>query len=294
MSNLSRAAQLRAAYTSAPIMVPGVFNALAARMAERVGFQAIYLSGAALSAGLAAVPDVGLLPADEFATAARYLASAVNIPLIADADTGFGEPLNVERTVRLYESAGVAGPHLEDQELPKRCGHLSGKQVVPAEAMVAKLRAAVSARCAAAFVIIARTDARGVSGFDAAVRRARLDLEAGADMICPEALESKDELARFAREVRTPLVANLTEFGKTPPFSFAELATIGYSIILYPLTVFRVAMRAAEDALRELKTAGTQAGLLSKMQTRQELYDLLGYRDYESRDRAYFGGTHEP
>ena len=294
MSNLSRAAQLRAAYTSAPIMVPGVFNALAARMAERVGFQAIYLSGAALSAGLAAVPDVGLLTADEFATAARYLASAVNIPLIADADTGFGEPLNVERTVRLYESAGVAGLHLEDQEFPKRCGHLSGKQVVSAEAMVAKLRAAASARRDPDFVIIARTDARGVSGFDDAVRRAELYLEAGADMIFPEALESKDELARFAREVRAPLVANLTEFGKTPPFSFAELATIGYSIILYPLTVFRVAMRAAEDALRELKTAGTQAGLLSKMQTRQELYDLLGYRDYESRDRAYFGGTHEP
>ena len=294
MSNLSKAAQLRAAYTSAPIMVPGVFNALAARMAERVGFQAIYLSGAALSAGLAAVPDVGLLTADEFATAARYLASAVTIPLIADADTGFGEPLNVERTVRLYESAGVAGLHLEDQEFPKRCGHLSGKQVVPAEAMVAKLRAAASARRDPDFVIIARTDARGVSGFDDAVRRAELYLEAGADMIFPEALESKDELARFAREVRAPLVANLTEFGKTPPFSFAELATIGYSIILYPLTVFRVAMRAAEDALRELKTAGTQAGLLSKMQTRQELYDLLGYRDYESRDRAYFGGTHEP
>src|SRR5262245_31234193 len=187
------------------VPIPGAFNALVARLAERAGFKAVYQSGAALSAGVAALPDVGLATQTEFAEQARYLTSAVSIPVISDADTGFGEPLSVERTVRLFEGAGLAGLHLEDQDLPKRCGHLSGKSVVTREAMQAKLRAAVAARVDPAFVIIARTDARALHGLDDALDRARAYLDAGADMIFPEALETAGEFERFAREIKAPL-----------------------------------------------------------------------------------------
>src|SRR5262245_23027811 len=189
--------RLRAAFQAAPIMVPGVFNALIGRMAERLGFQAVYLSGAAQSASQA-LPDVGLSTLTEFVEAARSIAGATALPLLCDADTGFGEALNVERTVRLFEAAGVAGIHLEDQQMPKRCGHLSGKSLVEPEVMVAKIRAAAAARRGNDFVIIARTDARGVTDFDDAVRRAHLYLEAGADAVFPEALESAEEFAAFA------------------------------------------------------------------------------------------------
>src|SRR6267378_706428 len=211
--------RLRKAWAEQALAVPGVFDALVARLAERLGFSAIYLSGAALSAS-AGLPDVGLLSVTEFVERARIITLATSLPLLCDADTGFGEPLNVERTVRLFESAGVAGIHLEDQMLPKRCGHLSGKVLVDAETAAAKIRAAVAARSDPDFVIIARTDARGVAGFDDAVRRARLYLEAGADAIFPEALESADEFAAFAREVKAPLLANMTEFGRSPNLDF--------------------------------------------------------------------------
>src|SRR5215468_8677347 len=219
--------RLREAWQARPIAVPGVFNALVARMAERIGFQAVYLSGGALSAAFG-VPDVGLITLTEFVDQARNIAAATKLPLLCDADTGFGEALNVERTVRLFEDAGVAGIHLEDQELPKRCGHLSGKALVDAEVMAAKIRAAVAARSDPDFVIIARTDARGVTGFDDAVRRAKLYLEAGADAIFPEALENADEFAAFARAVPAPLLANMTEFGRGPLLDFAALAGMGY------------------------------------------------------------------
>src|SRR4051794_18658139 len=211
MSNLSPGRRLRDAWSRQPIAVPGVFNALVARMAERLGFQAIYLSGGALSAA-AGLPDVGLATLPEFVDEARRITQATVLPLICDADTGFGEALNVERTVRLLENAGAAGLHLEDQRLPKRCGHLSGKSLVAPEEMAAKLRAAVAARRDPDFVVIARTDARGVTGFDDAVKRARLYLEAGADAIFPEALESAEEFAAFAQAVPAPLLANNTEF----------------------------------------------------------------------------------
>src|SRR5437867_5139117 len=200
--------RLRQAWAKQTIPLPGVFNALVARMAERLGFPAVYLSGAALSAA-AGVPDVGLLTLTEFVEQARTLAHATALPLLCDADTGFGEALNVERTVRLFEAAGAAGIHLEDQQLPKRCGHLSGKQLVEPEEMAAKLRAAVAARRDPDFVIIARTDARGVTGFDDAVRRARLYLDVGADAIFPEALESVEEFAAFAQAIRAPLLAHM-------------------------------------------------------------------------------------
>jgi methylisocitrate lyase len=271
-------------------MIPGAFNALTARMAERLGFAAVYLSGGALSAGWAGLPDIGLLSANEFAEAAAVLARATKLPVLCDADTGFGAAVNVERTVCLYEEAGAAGLHLEDQQLPKRCGHLSGKTLVEPSEMVAKLRAAISSRRDPDFVIIARTDARSVEGFDAAVARARLYLEAGADMIFPEALESADEFAEFARAVPAPLIANMTEFGRSPLLTFDVLASLGYRAVLYPLTAFRAAMKAAERTLITLREQGTQQGELDRMQSRAELYDLLDYADWETRDRAYFQG----
>jgi methylisocitrate lyase len=265
-----------------------VFNPLVARMAERIGFRAVYLSGGALSAGNG-VPDIGLLTLTEFVQHAQFTAQATALPLVCDADTGFGESLNTERTVRLFEQAGAAGIHLEDQQMPKRCGHLSGKSLVEPEVMAAKIRAAIAARRDPDFVVIARTDARGVYGYDDAVRRAKLYLEAGADGIFPEALESAEEFARFARDVPTTLLANMTEFGKSPNLDAATLGAMGYRLILFPLTAFRVAMNAAEGALSELFRSGTQKGLIPRMQTRAELYDLLGYTGYEERDKRYFG-----
>lgn len=280
--------RLRHAWSAGPIAIPGAFNALTARVAERLGFQAVYLSGGALSAA-AGVPDVGLLTLTEFADEARRLTAATSLPLLCDADTGFGEALNVERTVYQLEAAGAAGIHIEDQVFPKRCGHLSGKSLIDPEAMAAKIRAAVAARTDPDFIIIARTDARGVTGFDDAVTRARIYLMAGADAIFPEALETADEFARFAREVPAPLLANMTEFGKGPLLTVAELGAMGYKMVLYPLTAFRAAMRAVADTLVLLRDGGHQRDALPRMMTRAELYDLLGYQGYEERDRRYFG-----
>lgn len=280
--------RLRLAWAEQPIPVPGVFSPLVAKLAERIGFRAVYLSGAALSASLG-VPDIGLVTLSEFVAEAQRIVQATSLPLVCDADTGFGEALNVERTVRLFESAGVAGIHLEDQTLPKRCGHLSGKELVPAEEMVAKLRAAVAARRDRDFVLIARTDARGVSGFDDAVRRAKLYLEAGADMIFPEALENAEEFRRFATAVPAPLLANLTEFGKGPLLDFHDLAQWGYRLVIYPVTALRSALFAARQTLEDIKNKGHQRDRLASMLTRADLYDLLGYQGYEARDRAYFG-----
>jgi methylisocitrate lyase len=279
--------RLRAAWQAGAVQVAGVFNALVARMAERLGYRAIYLSGGALSAAFG-VPDVGLLTLTEFVDQARVITQATALPLLCDADTGFGEALNVERAVRLFEAAGVAGIHLEDQLLPKRCGHLTGKALVEPEVMAAKLRAATAARRDRSFVIIARTDARSVTGFDDAVRRARLYLGAGADAVFPEALESADEFAAFAREVSAPLLANMTEFGRGPLLDFGTLAAMGYRMVLYPLTAFRAALRAAQATLAEVRERGHQRDRLPDMLTRAELYDLLGYSGYEVRDRAYF------
>jgi methylisocitrate lyase len=285
---ISPGARLRAALAEQPIMIPGAFNALTARMAERLGFRAVYLSGGALSAGWAGVPDIGLLTLTDFAEQAAVLARATSLPLLCDADTGFGEALNVERTVRLYEEAGAAGLHIEDQVLPKRCGHLSGKTLVNTPVMAAKIRAAIAARRDPDFVIVARTDARSVEGLDAALARARAYIQAGADMVFPEALESVDEFAWFARSIEAPLLANMTEFGRSPLLDFAELAGLGYRAALYPLTAFRAAMRAAGETLQELAATGTQRGALPRMMTRSELYELIGYDAWEERDRALF------
>jgi methylisocitrate lyase len=287
MSNRSPGRKLRDAWEAGPCALPGAFSPLVAKLAERIGFRAVYLSGGALSAGNG-LPDIGLLTLSEFVAQAQLTAEATTLPLLCDADTGFGEALNVERTVKLFESAGVAGIHIEDQEMPKRCGHLSGKSLVSPQTMAAKIRSACAARRDRDFVIIARTDARGVNGFDDAISRARLYLDAGADAIFPEALETADEFARFAKAIPCPLLANMTEFGKSPNLSVKALGDLGYSMILFPLTAFRVAMKAAEETLRDLLMNGTQAAAISKMMTRAELYELLGYKDYEDRDRAFF------
>jgi len=278
--------RLRQTWVAAPVAIPGAFNALTARLIERLGFRALYLSGGALSAA-SGVPDVGLLTLTEFVDEARRLTAATSLPLLCDADTGFGEVLNVERTVYEFESAGAAGIHLEDQQFPKKCGHLSGKSLVEPDAFAAKIRAAVAAKRDPDFVVIARTDARGVTGFDDAVRRAHLYLKAGADAIFPEALETADEFARFAREVQAPLLANMTEFGKGPLLSLSELGAMGYKMVLYPLTAFRSAMKTAAETLTQLRDAGHQRDALPRMMTRAELYDLLDYAAFEERDRAY-------
>jgi methylisocitrate lyase len=280
--------QLRRAWAEQALAVPGVFDALVARLAERLGFSAIYLSGAALSAS-AGLPDVGLLSVNDFVDRARTITQATSLPLLCDADTGFGEPLNVERTVHLFESAGAAGIHLEDQELPKRCGHLSGKRLVEPDAMAAKIRAAVAARRDPDFVVIARTDARGVTGFDDAVRRGQAYLAAGADAVFPEALESAEEFAAFARKIQAPLLANMTEFGRSPILDFNDLAGMGYRLVLYPVSAYRSALKAAQVTLADIKKQGHQRDRLPQMLTRAELYDLLQYKDFEERDRKYFG-----
>jgi methylisocitrate lyase len=281
---------LREAVVDSTLQVPGAPNALFARLIERMGYEAAYLSGAALSASVLGLPDVGLFTLTELAQQTAYITRCVDIPLIVDADTGFGEAMNVERTIVELEAAGAAAIQLEDQQLPKRCGHLSGKTLVEPDVMCAKLRAANAARSDEDLILIARTDARGVTNLDDALNRAKRYLDAGADWIFPEALATPDEFERFAREIEAPLVANMTEFGKSPLLSLDDLAQLGYSVVLYPVTLQRVAMKAAEAALAVIATEGGQSSLLDLMQTRDELYDLLDYHDFEERDRAHFGG----
>ena len=277
MKSLRKTTMLRRAVQTGCVVMPGAFNGATARLVERAGFPAVYVSGAGLANATAGVPDVGLLTTTEVAQLAGYIAESVGIPVLLDADTGFGGPANVGRAVRKFERAGLAGMHIEDQQFPKRCGHLAGKSLVPLDEMQSKIDSAVRTRSDEDFLVIARTDARGVEGFDAAVRRAEAYLMAGADGIFPEGLESKAEFAKFARQVRAPLLANMTEFGRTPLISAREFEKLGYRMVVFPLTAFRVSMKAVEACLRDLKRTGTQKSWLKKMQTRNELYGLLGY-----------------
>jgi methylisocitrate lyase len=272
-----KSARLRELINKSCIAIPGVPNAAMARQVEGAGFEAVYISGAGMANSTAGVPDIGLLTLTEVARLAGYIANAVSIPAIVDADTGFGGAENVARTIRELESAGLAGCHIEDQEFPKRCGHLAGKSIVDVDEMVGKIKAAVAARSDPDFMIIARTDARAVEDFDRTVNRAGRYLEAGADAIFPEALQSADEFRDFAKEIDPPLLANMTEFGKSPLLSLRDLSDFGYRMVIFPMSAFRVAMKASEEFLRALKQAGTQSDWLEKMQTRQELYDLLDY-----------------
>ncbi len=259
------------------VAMPGAFNAATARLIERAGFDAVYVSGAGLSNAAAGVPDIGLLSRRQVAELAGYIAAAVKVPVIVDADTGFGGPSDAAATVQQFARAGIAGMHMEDQISAKRCGHLGGKKLISAQSMSAKVRAAVAARKGHDFLVIARTDARSVEGFDAAVNRARMYLDAGADAIFPEAMQSEEEFAEFARQVRAPLMANMTEFGKSPLLDLRKLSQLGYRLVIFPQTAFRVAMKAEENLLHDLRRLGTQKSWLNKMQTRQELYNLLDY-----------------
>ena len=258
-------------------MLPGVPNAAIARQVERAGFKAVYVSGAGMANATAGVPDIGLLSMTEVVMLAGYVADAVTIPAIVDADTGFGGAENVARTVRELEAAGLAGCHIEDQDFPKRCGHLAGKAIVELEEMVGKIKAALASRRDPNFIIIARTDARAVEGFDRAVERAGEYLAAGADAIFPEALQSLEEFRDFAKEIDAPLLANMTEFGKSPLLSFHDLMELGYRMVIFPQSAFRVSMKASEKFFAALKKTGTQSDWIDRMQTRQELYDLLDY-----------------
>ena len=274
---MSKTKRLRELVARDAIMLPGVPNASMARQVERLGFDAVYVSGAGMANATAGVPDIGLLTLTEVAQLAGYIARAVKIPAIVDADTGFGGSENVARTIRDLEAAGLAGCHIEDQEFPKRCGHLSGKSIVGVEEMTEKIKAAVGARRDPDFMIIARTDARAVENFERTVDRAQRYVEAGADAIFPEALQSADEFRDFARELQLPLLANMTEFGKSPLLSFKELTGFGYRLVIFPQSAFRVSMKASHRLLRALKEAGTQKDWLDEMQTREELYKLLDY-----------------
>lgn len=266
------------------VVAPGVFNGISARLAESAGFKSIYLSGSGI-AGAMGLPDLSVTTSSEVAEEIRRICGASTLPLIVDADTGFGEPINVIRTVRQFESAGAAAIHLEDQVLPKRCGHLNGKKIVDRDDMVKKIKAAVDTRKNSNFVIIARTDARSVLGIEDAIERSNLYLESGADMIFTEALETPEEFSRFGKEVKGPLLANMTEFGKSPLMSVKELKSAGYSAVIFPLTAFRVALKSMKNTYAEIMGTGTQREYMDNLMTRSEFYELINYNEYEKEDR---------
>lgn len=281
-------AELCAALKSGRLLrFPGAFSPLVAMAIERRGFDGIYISGAALSADLG-MPDIGLTTLDELVQRSQAIARVTNLPAIVDADTGFGGALNVMRTIEELESIGLCGCHFEDQVNPKRCGHLDGKTLVPAADMTQKIRAAVSARRDANFLIIARTDARASEGLDGAIARAKAYVDAGADLIFPEALADEREFEQFRRAISVPLLANMTEFGKTKLLTTEQLANLGLNLVIYPVTTLRLAMKAVDDGLTVIQKEGTQASLLDRMQTRAELYELLRYADYAQFDQDIY------
>lgn len=267
---------LRDAWARGTLMVPGAFNALVARAVAQAGFPAVYISGGA-TANVAGYPDIGLITLTEMTRTIREVADASALPVIVDADTGYGEVECCVRAVVEYERAGAAALHIEDQVFPKRCGHLDGKDLIATDAMSDKVAAMAAHRLNKDFVIIARTDARHVTGFEDAVKRGNAYRAAGADMIFPEGLQSEDEFARFARECPGPLLANMTEFGKTPDIAAKRFGELGYQVVIYPLSMMRVAMGHVSRALVALKKDGSVSSVLPQMQTRKELYELLGY-----------------
>lgn len=274
---------------SVPILAPGAFDALSARLIGEAGFEAVYMTGFGASASVLGRPDVGLLTMREMVDHARQIAQAVApLPVIADADTGYGNPINVVRTVQEYELAGVAGIHLEDQVTPKKCGHMVGKEVIPAGDMVNKIRAAADARHSSDFVIIARTDARAVEGFQEALKRARLYKNAGADMLFVEAPETLDEIRVIAETFSdVPLVFNWAEGGKTPPITFEELTSLGYRLVIFPLSTLLSATRAMQAILTVIRTTGTPISAMDKLVPFQEFLDLIGLPEIRTLEHRY-------
>jgi methylisocitrate lyase len=281
--------RLRAAVAAErPLQVVGAVNAYTALLAERSGFRALYLSGAGVANASFGLPDLGITSLNDVCEDVRRITSATDLPLLVDADTGWGAAFNIARTTHDLIRSGAAGMHLEDQVQAKRCGHRPGKALVSAVEMVDRLKAAVDARQDPAFVIMARTDAHAVEGQSAAIERALAYVEAGADMIFAEALTTLDEYREFTAQVTVPVLANITEFGKTPLFTVDELASVGVALALYPLSAFRAMSKAALEVYGELRRTGTQQGVVDRMQTRTELYDVLGYHDYEQKLDSLF------
>jgi methylisocitrate lyase len=284
MSAASAGARFRAAVKDErPLQVVGCIYAYAARMAERVGFKAIYLSGGGVAAGSLGVPDLGITTLEDVLTDVRRIAGSTRLPLLVDADTGFGGAFNIARTVRSLIASGAGAMHIEDQVQAKRCGHRPGKAIVAKTEMVDRIKAAVDARTDPAFVIMARTDALAVEGVEPAIERAAACVEAGADMVFPEAVTELAVFRRFADAVRVPILANITEFGVTPLFSVDELAGAGVEIVLYPLSAFRAMNAAALSVYEAVRRDGSQKRVVSAMQTRAELYDFLDYHAYEGK-----------
>ncbi|PRP70818.1 methylisocitrate lyase [Chromobacterium amazonense] len=281
----------QAVATEKPLQVVGAINAYAARLAEHSGFKALYLSGGGVAAASCGIPDLGITTLEDVLIDARRITDITDLPLLVDIDTGWGGAFNIARAVRSLEKAGVAAVHIEDQVLQKRCGHRPNKAIVPQDEMVDRIKAAADARHDDSFVIMARTDALAVEGLDAAIERAVACVEAGADMIFPEAMTDLAMYKRFAEVVKVPVLANITEFGATPLYTTEELAENGVSLVLYPLSAFRAMSQAALEVYGAIRRDGTQQAVLDKMQTRMQLYDHLGYHEYEKKlDQLFAAG----
>lgn len=287
-SAAEKRAELRASLASGILhRFPGAFNPLSARLIEQKGFEGVYISGAVISADLG-LPDIGLTTLTEVASRAQQIARMIDVPAIVDADTGFGEPMNVARTVQTLEDAGVAGLHIEDQVNPKRCGHLDGKQVVDTATALQRIRAAVDARRDPNLLIMARTDVRGVEGLPAAIDRVKALVDAGADAIFPEAMADLSEFEAVRAAVEVPILANMTEFGKSELFTTQQLEDVGINIVIFPVSLLRLAMGAAERGLDTIIREGSLTSLLPEMQHRSELYTLLDYEAYNTFDSGIF------
>jgi len=276
---------------TSPLVAPGAYDALSARLVEQAGFDAVYMTGFGTTASLIGRPDVGLLSGAEMVDNARRIVSAVDVPVIADADTGYGNAINVVRTVQLYEQAGVAGVQLEDQVMPKKCGHMSGKLLIGADEMAGKLRAAVAARRDPDLLVIARTDAVAVEGVDAAIARARAFAEAGADLLFVEAPTSEDDIARVAKELRdvAPLVFNWAEGGKTPPLSLERITELGFSLVIYPIGTLLAATAGIRSLLATLKAEGTPVSALPGLPAFDEFTDLVGLPEIQQLEQRFSG-----
>ncbi len=292
-SEAKRAALRTALAEDRLLRFPGAFNALSARLIEDKGFDGVYVSGAVVAADLG-LPDIGLTTATELAERSNQIARMTSLPVIVDADTGFGEPVNVGRTVQALENAGVAGLHIEDQINPKRCGHLDGKAVVDADTAARRIRAAVDARRDPNLVVIARTDVRSIEGLEAATERAKRLVDAGADVIFPEALKDAAEFEAMRSSIDAPLLANMTEFGRSQLLTTRQLADIGIDIVIHPVSLLRMAMGAVEHALDTLAAEGTLEGLVGDMQERSRLYELVDYAGYSRFDQTIFSSTATP
>jgi len=284
MSAVTPGTKLREAVKAEqPLQIVGAINAYHARMAERTGYRAVYLSGGGVAAGSLGMPDLGISTLDDVLVDVRRITDVCSLPLLVDADTGFGGAFNIARTIRSLTKAGAAGCHIEDQVQAKRCGHRPGKQIVSSEEMVDRIKAAVDARTDESFVVMARTDALASEGLQAALDRAAACVEAGADMVFPEAVRELEHYRAFAERTRVPILANLTEFGATPLFTLSELRTVNVGLALYPLSAFRAANAAALRVYEAIRSDGTQSAVVDTMQTRAELYNFLDYYSYECK-----------